>query len=59
MTQSTEDKIKSKISLINKMEEVAEDYKAIECAPSWIEDIQLIKESVINLLKDEYHEKSI
>tara|TARA_R100000781_G_C4020861_1_gene107077 strand:- start:86 stop:265 length:180 start_codon:yes stop_codon:yes gene_type:complete len=59
MKQSTEDKIKSKISLINKMEEVAEEYKAIECAPSWIEDIQLIKESIINLLKEEYHEKSI
>tara|TARA_R110000824_G_scaffold140678_1_gene306853 strand:+ start:487 stop:663 length:177 start_codon:yes stop_codon:yes gene_type:complete len=55
MTKLVEETIKTKISLINKMEEVAEDYSKIDCAPSWIEDIQLIKESIINLLKDEYH----
>jgi len=52
MTKPIENKIKSKISLIIKMETIADEMGG---SPRWIEDIKLIKESVITILKEEYH----
>ena len=56
MKESIEDQIKSKISLIIKMEEVA---KELGGSPTWMDDIKLIKESIITILKEEYHEKLV
>jgi len=56
MRQLTENKIKTKISLINKMETIADE---MGHTPRWIKDIELIKESIIKILKEEYHEKLV
>ena len=53
MKESIEDQIKNKINLIIKMEEVA---KELGGSPTWMDDIKLIKESIINLLKEKYND---